>query len=172
MGHDTNKGFYDDLRDNPSRGHRWAGAMTAFASRIPLGPLLDNFDWAELGAATIVDVGGCYGPVSIVLAKRFPGLKCVVQDFEDVVVEGAKQVPPDVSDRVTFMAYDMLTPQPLASKDVYFFRAIFHNWTDRYCVQILRNQVGALRTGAWLIINDSCLHEPGSLPLHLEKRRR
>ncbi|KAF4627553.1 hypothetical protein G7Y89_g10598 [Cudoniella acicularis] len=172
LGHKTTKGLYEELRDHPSRGHRWANAMSAYASRIPLEPLITKYDWASLGSATIVDVGGGYGPVSIGLAKAFPKPTFIVQDFADVVAEGPAKVPTNISDRISFMAYDMMNPQVVKSADVYFFRAIFHNWTDHYCIKILRNQIPALKDGAKLLIDDSCLHEPGSLPWYLEKRRR
>jgi trans-aconitate methyltransferase len=172
LGHRTTKGLYEGLRDHPFRGHRFANSISIFASRIPLDPLIAKYDWESLGSATIVDVGGGYGPVSIGLAKKFPRLKFIVQDFEDVVAEGPNHVPAEISDRMSFMAYDMMNPQIVEGADVYFFRAVFHNWTDHYCVKILRNHIPALKSGARLLINDSCLHEPGSIPWYQEKRKR
>lgn len=110
--------------------------------------------------------------MSIGLAKQFPNLHFIVQDFEDVVAGGPKHVPAEISDRITFMGYDMMTTQPSKDADIYFFRAIFHNWTDFYCVKILKNQIPALKKGARLVINDSCLHEPGTLPSSTERKRR
>lgn len=146
--------------------------MSAYASRISLDPLINSYDWASLGSATIVDVGGGCGPVSIGLAKKFPSLKFIVQDFADVVAEGPKHVSADISDRITFMGYDMMNSQVYEGAEIYFFRADFHNWTDHYCIKILRNQIPALKPRSRLLINDSCLHEPGSLPWYQEKRRR
>ena len=146
--------------------------MSAYASTVPLEPLLAGYDWSSLGSATIVDVGGGYGPVSIGLAREFPHLTFVVQDFADVVLGASRNMPPELSDRISFMAYDMLNPQPVKDAEVYFFRAIFHNWTDSYCVKILRNQIPALNSRARLLINDFVLHEPGSLPWYQEKRMR
>lgn len=38
------------------------------------------------------------------------------------------------------MATDFLeTEQPVKDADVYFMRAVLHNWPDEYCVRILRN---------------------------------
>jgi hypothetical protein len=139
---------------------------------VPLEPLLAIYDWSSLGSATIVDVGGGYAPVSIGLAQIFPHITFVVQDFADVIEGGPVDLPPKVSDRISFMAYDMLTPQPFKNAEVYFFRAIFYNWNDLYYVKILPNQIPALKAGARLLINDSCLHEPGSLPWYQERRRR
>jgi hypothetical protein len=80
--------------------------------------------------------------------------------------------PPELSDRIQFMPYDFLTPQPVKNADVYFFRWIFHNWSDKYCIQILRNHIPALKKGARIVINDNVLPEPGSLPRWREERLR
>ncbi|ESZ96863.1 hypothetical protein SBOR_2728 [Sclerotinia borealis F-4128] len=88
LGHQTTNGLYEELRSHPSRGQRWANAMSVYASKIPLSPLIDSYEWSSLGSATIAGVGGGYGPVSIGLASQFPLLNFVVQDFEDVVADG------------------------------------------------------------------------------------
>lgn len=172
LGHNTDQGLYEELRKYPERGRRWAGAMTAFASKIPLDPLAQGFDWASFHGGTVVDVGGGYGPVSIGLAQRFPHLHFIVQDFADVVAEGPSHMPPDLQGRISFMPYDFLDEQPVHGADIYFFRAVFHNWPDEHCVQILRNQIRALQPGARLVINEACMHAPNTLPAFLEKRRR
>jgi hypothetical protein len=40
---------------------------------------------------------------------------------------------------------------------VYYFRSIFHNWADKYCVKILQNLVPALKKGARIIIHERVL---------------
>nr|XP_023873673.1 O-methyltransferase gsfB-like [Quercus suber]POE84310.1 o-methyltransferase gsfb [Quercus suber] len=90
----------------------------------------------------------------------------------DVVAEGPNKVPEELSCRFKFMQYDILEPQPVKGAAIYFFRAIFHNWLDKNCVQILQNQIPALKPGARLVINDSCLHEPDTLPATIERKRR
>lgn len=146
--------------------------MTAFASKIPLDPLANGFDWASFADGTVVDVGGGYGPVSIGLAQRFPNLNFIVQDFADVAAEGPAHMPPELGRRTRFMPYNFLDEQPVQGADIYFFRAVFHNWPDEYCVRILRNQIRALKPGARLVINESCMHAPNTLPAFLERRRR
>lgn len=146
--------------------------MCAFTSRNDLSLLCERYDWRSLESATIVDVGGGYGPISISLAKNFPDLKFIVQDFAGAIAEGPAYVSAEISDRINFMAYDMLTPQTVRNIDVIFFRAIFHNWTDHYCVKILRNQIPALKKGSRLLIVEPMLVESGELPWHEERRLR
>jgi len=70
------------------------------------------------------------------------------------------------------MAYDFLTEQPVSGAAVYFFRWIFHNWSDKYCIQILRNHIPALKPGAKIIINDNVLPRPGVMSKWQEDRLR
>ncbi|CAD6442488.1 0b1972be-c645-42b0-b370-1d75db9bcef5 [Sclerotinia trifoliorum] len=74
LGHQTTNGLYEEVRSHPSRGHRWANAMSAYASKITLAPLISTYDWASLGSATVVDVGGGYGPKGSVLVIVEPQL--------------------------------------------------------------------------------------------------
>jgi hypothetical protein len=45
--------------------------------------------------------------------------------------------------------------------DIYFSRMIIHNWGDKYCIQILRNLIPALKKGTRVVINDHVVPEPG-----------
>ena len=58
------------------------------------------------------------------------------------------------------MTQDFFTLQPIKDADVYFFRAIFHDWPDKYCIQILQNLIPALKTGARVIIQDPHTPDP------------
>lgn len=134
--------------------------------------MLDSFDWDVVKNGTVVDVGGSHGVVSIELARRFPSLRLIVQDRDEVIAGGSSMVPEDVADRVTFMAHDFFEEQPVRNADVYFFRWIFHNWSDKYCVQICRALIPALKPGAWLLIQDILLPEPGTMSRFLERKMR
>jgi hypothetical protein len=84
-----------------------------------------------------------------------------VQDLPEVVRDRKSKLPSELSERVTFMAHDFLTEQPVKNADAYFFRWIFHNWSDEYCKKILRNLIPALKKDARVVVNDNCLPEPG-----------
>lgn len=146
--------------------------MTLYATTVPIDGILRSFNWETIENGPVVDVGGGHGPVSVSLAQRLPGLKFIVQDLEHVVSEGPSLIPPELTDRISFMAYDIRKQQPVSNAPVYFFRAVFHNWPDATCIEILRNQIPALRPGAKIITQDPIMHKPGTLPLYLEKRRR
>ena len=94
-----------------------------------------------------------------------------MQDLPQVVEDGESKLAPELSDRVSFMAHDF-NEQPVKNADVYLFRWIFRNWSDKYCVQMLRNLIPALKSGAGVVINDNCLPEPSVLSLWQEERLR
>lgn len=162
--------MYSFLADHPSRMGRFARAMGAFAESEDFTIAVSGFDWAKV--STVVDVGGGWGPASIELVKAFPHLKCVVQDFEDVVAEGPSKLPLEVRDRISFQAHDMFQPQQTIGADVYYFRAVFHNWSDSLCIQILQAQIDALKPGSHIIINDKVSPTPSIEPPWAEKASR
>lgn len=110
--------------------------------------------------------------MSIRLASAFPNPHFIVQDLPKAVEGGASSLPPSLSKRVEFMSHDFFTEQPVKDADVYLFRWIFHNWSDGYCIKILRNLIPALKNGAIIVINDNCLPEPGTMGQWQEERLR
>jgi hypothetical protein len=153
----------------PDRAAGFAFAMEALAARFPDSLLVDAYDWSSLGPAKLVDVGGGKGFACISLAKHFPSMSFVVQDLEGTVAAGRKQLPSELKDRIQFTSHDFFTPQSIKDADVYFFRAIFHDWSDKYCIQILQSLVPAMRKGSKVILFDP--HTPDALTTPLWQDR-
>ncbi|KAI5921377.1 S-adenosyl-L-methionine-dependent methyltransferase [Camillea tinctor] len=86
------------------------------------------------------------------------------------IIEGVV-IPDDFQARVSFSVYDLFTPQTIKA-DVLLFRWILHNWSDSSCTRILRAQIPALRTGSRLVIQDTCMPRPGTVPLWKERDLR
>ncbi|KAI1324462.1 O-methyltransferase-domain-containing protein [Xylariaceae sp. FL0255] len=150
----SNKSMYDILADHPARAERFGKYFSKPGQEAAPDEVLDNYPWPE--KKLVVDLGGSHGAIAIGIAKRFPGVKCIVQDLPGTVAEGASRLPAELHDQVTFMAHDFFTPQTVTA-DVYFLRSIFHNWADKYCIKILENLIPALKPGARIIINERCL---------------
>ena len=89
-----------------------------------------------------------------------------------MVAGASSKVPEDLSSHVTFTAHDFMTEQPVKGADAYLFRWIFHNWSDKYCLKILRNLIPALKDGALIIVNDNCLPEPNTFSYPAEAKVR
>ncbi|KXT14190.1 hypothetical protein AC579_2449 [Pseudocercospora musae] len=133
-----------------------------------LDHLANSFEWANLGKATVVDIGGNAGHVSISLASRFPQLNFVVQDQAQVAAEGEQQVRSGnlgarIADRIRFQSHDFFTEQPVKSADVYLLRQICHNWNSDDCVRILSQIVPAMGPNSHVLVAEFILPTPGDM---------
>ncbi|MCJ1313933.1 hypothetical protein MMC25_007613 [Agyrium rufum] len=174
LANNTEHSIYQVVAADPVRAQRFAEAMAAFISGrgYDTSDILENYDWDTLGKVTVVDVGGAQGHVGIDLAQRFPNLKVVVQDMEFVVKDASSRVPDEMQSRVRYMAHDFFSDQTVDAS-VYYFRWIFHNWSDKYSLKILRALIPALKPGAKILIHDYCLPDkPGDMALWREKQLR
>ena len=157
---------------SPLRAKRMGGAMVSLTGGegYEVSYLLNNYDWAAIDAVsgTLVDIGGSHGFVCVDLAHKYPNMKFVVQDLPKTVASAPK-LDPSIADRIVFQAHDFHTPQPVKGADVYFYRWILHNHSDKYAINMLRQLIPALKKGARVVINDHCLPEPGTESLWDEK---
>ena len=74
--------FEELAQRHPKRAETMAFAMEALGAMFAESVLLGAYDWAGLGSATLVDVGGGKGLVCRSLAKHFPDMSFIVQDLE------------------------------------------------------------------------------------------
>lgn len=162
--------IYEVIGKNPMRAERFANAMKVMTSRpeFDLSYATDYYDWGALGEAQVVDFGGGKGHFALALAKRYPRLRLVVQDMANVV--GTADTG-DMANRITFMPHGLFDPQTVCA-EVYFFRWIFHNWSDPYCIRMLKAQVPKLNPGARLIIQEAFMPEAGTVARWKEKDLR
>lgn len=82
---------------------------------------VDSYDFSEVDAkgGTFVDIGGSHGFVCVDLAKKWKGMKFVVQDLPKTVASAPSPVCEDVqtAERVEFMAHDFFTTQSVKGAD-------------------------------------------------------
>ncbi|KAH8676553.1 putative O-methyltransferase [Tricladium varicosporioides] len=167
---------YLEIEKHPYRAQRFADAMRLFQSSPGMEPshftTSYHFFSSLSPSGTFVDVGGSHGLISISVAKTYPHMKCVVQDLPQPIQEGRANLPSELVNRVEFMEHDFLTEQPVKGADVYFFRWILHNWSDKYSIKILKNLAPALKKGARVVVNEFCLPGPGTVHLEVERTLR
>ncbi|KAM7189018.1 S-adenosyl-L-methionine-dependent methyltransferase [Naviculisporaceae sp. PSN 640] len=174
LAHDTDKSIFEYLASEPERGERFAAGMRLYTKRPGTDVRFSVEGWMDGwkalllprnssftgGGATVVDVGGSHGQLAIQLARAFPDpnqLKnVVVQDIQGPVIEAASvNIPPDLTGRLSYMIYDFFTEQPVRGATAYVFRAVFHNWSDKYAVKMLEALKPALEPGvSHVVIND------------------
>ncbi|KAJ3561212.1 hypothetical protein NPX13_g9040 [Xylaria arbuscula] len=115
------------------------------------GIVADAYDWKGAGNATVVDVGGSAGDDAILLARKYPDLKMIVQDMPMVKPVFEAELPDDVRDRVSFVTHDMFQPQQTQA-DIYMMKLIFHDYSEKEAAKILRALIPALRPGNRVIV--------------------
>ncbi|KAI9150208.1 6-hydroxytryprostatin B O-methyltransferase [Paramyrothecium foliicola] len=166
--------FFKHVQADQSRSRRFDLSMRASGSRedFDVKHTILGYPWADLGKATVVDLGGNDGFVSFALAEAFPTLSFIVQELPGKhPPEVLEKVPKHLAERVKLVSHDFFRPQPIVA-EVYFFRHIFHAFSDKYAVKILQGLIPVLRPGSRILINDSVLPEPGSLSFVEEKHLR
>lgn len=173
LGHNTKMSFYDYTNADEARAESFAGAMEAYSScsEFNVSHMVDGYDWDALGEVKVVDIGGAQGHIAVELAKRFPTLDIVVQDLPRMVENATASVPEKLKERVQFMGYDFFEPQTVEA-DVYYYRWVFHNWSDKYAIRILKALAPALKPGAKVLIMDAVMPELGVLPHWRERFMR
>ena len=164
--------WFDEIGKYPTRAKRTADAMTFMQS----GPgkniqhLVEHYEWGSAAQGLLVDIGGSQGMSAVSIARRLLEIKCVVQDLPEVI-SGAS-APDDLNGRVTFMAHDFFTEQPVKGADVYHLRWILHDWPDKYATRILQNLIPALKKGAKILVSEMCLPSHGQTSLCQERLMR
>ncbi|KAI0015530.1 O-methyltransferase-domain-containing protein [Xylariomycetidae sp. FL0641] len=168
LAHNTDLPMYQFFETHPDRATSFGGFMGAVQSSptFKLSHTIDNYDWASLGKAQVVDMGGSRGNVAVRLTQQFPELNVVVQDLHSVIEGAENDIPEDVKDRVKFVAHDIFTPQTVEA-DVYHLRWILHNWPDKYW-----GLIPMLNNDTRILVIETCLPEPGVVPVWREEQLR
>lgn len=137
---------FDILETMPERMAIFNSAMTITAV-FGLNEVVTSYPFDHLEAnaegLVLVDVGGGKGHVVNEIRSVYPHMKgrIVLEDMK-VVLEGGTVVP---EGEVALQPYDFFKEQQPIKGANYFFKSIFHDWPDSYCLQILSNLAPAMR---------------------------
>ncbi|XXG94153.1 hypothetical protein Hte_000405 [Hypoxylon texense] len=138
--------------------------MKVFVTRPDYNPtyVTEYYNWATLGQEQVVDIGGGRGHIAKCLIRCFGNLSIIVQDMDKIIQDAESEMEEDIRDRVKFMAHDLFVPQTVQA-DIFFLRWVLHNWSDDYCIMILRALIPAPRPGIRIVIQETLMPEPGSV---------
>lgn len=93
-----------------------------------------------------------------------------MQDLAKVAEKGKAELPPALSARISFVAHDFFTPNPVKDADVFLFRLVLHDWPDDDAVRILRRVTPSMTPKTRLVVCDVVVPPAGALP-YLEERQ-
>jgi hypothetical protein len=165
--------LWNILKKDSHRAQRFAAGMQFLQSHplFDIEHLIKGLAWdTNTAPKSLVDIGGSQGYISVALLRRYPELKCYVQDVPEALY--GVMTPDGLEDRLEFLEHDFFTEQTIKHADVYFLRSILHDWSDKYAVQIIRNLIHALKDGAKVIVNEVCLPEPNTVPAYHDQLLR
>ncbi|ORY10494.1 sterigmatocystin 8-O-methyltransferase [Clohesyomyces aquaticus] len=173
----TDLPFFDHLKTQPDKTRQFASYMKNVqkSEGTALRHLVNGFDWESLGKATVVDVGGSSGASSITLAESFSNLNFIVQDLPENAAEGQTSISAlsaNIKNRIYFQGHNFFEEQPFKGAQAYLLRMILHDWPANEATCILKNLVPALNKGARILIMDTVLPRPGTLPSSQERLLR
>ncbi|OGM50633.1 O-methyltransferase [Aspergillus bombycis] len=117
----------------------------------------------------LVDIGGGRGHDLLGFKQRFPDApgKLVLEDLPTVIEEARSALDPE-GKGIDAVGYDFFAQeQPIKVARVYYFRNLFHDWSDDKARLIIRNLIPAMERGY-----SKVLMEDDGILLRLERTRQ
>ncbi|ETS86138.1 hypothetical protein PFICI_04163 [Pestalotiopsis fici W106-1] len=169
-GSNGDKDLFAIVGSEPDRMTRLANAME-WSMKVPgMEPpyTVNHLGWDQVKQSqrtwcpkVVVDVGGGTGTLCKTILQTYPSVeRAIVEDLPDVISQASMQDPNKLDGRLEYHEYDFFSEQTIKDADVYIWRCVLHDWSDSYAVDILRNQVPALKDGARMIFLERCLGAP------------
>ncbi|TFK39899.1 S-adenosyl-L-methionine-dependent methyltransferase [Crucibulum laeve] len=142
------RSFFQYLEGDTPSGREYAGrlnlAMIGWGVATESGAVVKDFPWYELpSGASVCDVGGGVGTVSMKLAKAYPHLKFKLQDTPQCIEKAQNDIWPSLypeavlQKRIEFKAMDFLVESPIRGCHIYYLKHVIHDWPDEACIKIL-----------------------------------
>ncbi|KAL2827220.1 S-adenosyl-L-methionine-dependent methyltransferase [Aspergillus cavernicola] len=117
--------------------------------------------------ALLVDIGGGRGHDLMLFQKRFPDApgKLVLEDLPSVIDEAAPELN---ACGIEGVKYDFFNaPNPVKGARVYYFKFVFHDWSDEKARVLLNYVIAAMEAGySKLVIEEYILPDKNAQFLH------
>ena len=112
---------------------------------------------------TFADLGGATGHLTVAACRRWPNLRGVVFDLNEVIPITKEFIPADVADRIEVLGGDFFSDE-LPKADVYALGRILHDWSDPKIVLLLGKIRAALPVGGIVFIAEKVLDDSKASP--------
>ncbi|CAJ2504618.1 Uu.00g120120.m01.CDS01 [Anthostomella pinea] len=115
-------------------------------------------------SALLVDVGAGRGHDLLAFQARYPKQegRLVLQDLAPIVDNLQ-----DIDTSIECMTYDFFTEQPVKGARSYFYHHILHDWSDKICLDILKQVKAAMKPGySKLLLHEMIIPEQGASTFH------
>ena len=121
-------------------------------------------DAVDLGRfRTFADLGGATGHLTVAACRRWPNLRGVVFDLNEVIPITKEFIPPDVAERIDVIGGDFFADE-LPKADVYALGRIIHDWSEPKIRLLLAKIYAALPSGGALFLAEKVLDDSKASP--------
>lgn len=140
--------IWDNLSADPARLEQFAKGMAGLNGGN-FAALVEKFDFSRY--ASMCDVGGSTGALTVQIARRHPTVRCTTFDLLPIEPIARKTVEAaGVSDRVKVVSGDF-TKEPLPHADVITMGNILHDWSEDGKLKLIKKAFDALPPGGAFI---------------------
>jgi hypothetical protein len=148
--------MFDELYADSARLEQFMHAMAGISAGN-FHALAEKFDFSRY--ATLTDVGGATGQLSVITAQRHPHLRCSSCDLPVVrpIAERAIAAA-GIADRVSAVNLDFFA-DPIPPADVVTMGMILHDWNLERKMHLIRSAYDALPEGGAFIVVDNIIDD-------------
>jgi hypothetical protein len=152
----SQKPMFEELYDDLPRLEQFMAAMLGI-SRSNFEALANKYDFSKY--KTLCDVGGATGILSILVAKKFPHIKCKSFDLPKVEPITRKHIQKEkLEDRIQVVSGDFFKDK-LPQADVITMGLILHDWNLQNKKHLIRLAYDALPKGGALIAIENLIDD-------------
>ena len=112
---------------------------------------------------TFADLGGATGHLTVAACRRWPNLRGVVFDLNEVIPITHEFIPADVKDRIAVIGGDFFADE-LPKADIYALGRIVHDWSEPKIRLLLAKIFAALPSGGAVLFAEKVLDDTKTGP--------
>ncbi|KAJ6602932.1 S-adenosyl-L-methionine-dependent methyltransferase [Mycena sp. CBHHK59/15] len=162
--------FWEETPEMRAYGDRFGVAMLGWGAAVEADSVITGYPWKDLKSdASVCDLGGGVGLMTMHLARAYPNLQLKLQDLPDRMMQARDKIwpaqCPDAleENRIEFKAIDFFTESPIEGCDVYYVNEnILHAWPHTECGTILKGVRKSMKPGSRVLIHEYILQTAGS----------
>jgi hypothetical protein len=159
----ANPNPFETIYRDPLALRGFLRAMDSLLMPVAL-ELREQFDFAPYRC--VLDVGGAWGTLPLLLLERYPDLRAIVFDLPPVGPIAQEHIAAaGATERVDVQTGDMFADQLPRGADLIVLGWILHDWDDEHCEQLLRRCFEALPSGGHILLLEMVLDEDRTGPL-------
>jgi len=149
-------GVFETMYGDPQRLELFLEAMAGI-SAANFRAFAEEFDFT--GYQTLCDVGGATGQLSMMVAERYPHVRCTSADLPVVTPIAERKIKQaNLADRVFARSLDFFA-EPLPAADVITMGMILHDWNLEEKMHLIRAAHAALPEGGALVAIENLIDD-------------